>query len=118
MVEAAARRDENRVVNKERTKYASMQDGFARSNAQVAQRIKKLGRMGLEKTADGKRDKAQDQEGPRIGAINNNDGGWVEGRMTAAPLLHRGDPSLHFCFEAAEPIELAEDEYLMELHDL
>jgi len=74
--------------------------------------------MGLEKTADGKKYKAQDQEGPRIGAANNNDGGWVDGKMTAAPLLHRGDPALKFGFEAGEAMELGEDEYLLELHIL
>jgi ATPase subunit of ABC transporter with duplicated ATPase domains len=49
MVEAAAKRDENRSHNKDHTKYASMQGGFVKNNGQVAQRIKKLGRMGLEK---------------------------------------------------------------------
>lgn len=116
MVEAADRRDENRSTNKDSSKYAVKT--CAKSNNQVAQRLKKLGRMGLEKTADGKKYKAQDQEGPRIGAANNNDGGWVDGRMTAAPLLHRADPALRFGFQVSEPLELGEDEHLLELHSV
>jgi len=117
--ESVARSEDNRRSNKENTKYAVMQgSGKASGSSQIAQRRKKLERMGLEKTLEGKRYKAQDQEGPRIGSANNNDGGWVDGKMTAAPILSRGDPALQFGFEAEEPMELREDEYLLELHDV
>jgi ATPase subunit of ABC transporter with duplicated ATPase domains len=38
--------------------------------------------------------------------------------MTAAPLLHREDPSQQFRFEAGEAMELGEDQYLLEAHGL
>jgi ATPase subunit of ABC transporter with duplicated ATPase domains len=116
MRQVADKMDDTRSVNKQHTKCAPMQQ--SKTNGQIAQRIKKLGRMGLEKTVDGKRYKAQNTGGPRIGAMNNNDGGWVDGKMTAAPLLQRGDPALRFAFEATDPLELGEDEYLFELHGL
>jgi len=38
--------------------------------------------------------------------------------MTAAPLLHRADPALKFGFQVSEPLELGEDEHLLELHNV
>jgi len=81
----------------------------------VAQRKKKLGRIGLEKTADGRRYKAQEVEGPRLGSANNNDGGWVDGKMTAALLSRGEEPLSPFEFLAAEPLELQPDASMLEL---
>jgi len=119
MKHAKERGEENRSANKDSTKFGPWQGG-GRSNGgkackQVAQRIKKLERIGLERTLDGKRYKAQEQEGPRIGAACNNDGGWVDGKMTAAPIIQRDDPSFQLRFEAAHPIGLPKDIPMLEL---
>ena len=53
--------------------------GSEKAGNRVAALSKKLGRTGLEKTADGKKWNAQ-KHGVRLGADNNNDGGWVKGR--------------------------------------
>merc|ERR1712061_793101 len=84
------------------------------SLSQLAQRMKKLDRMGLERTADGKKYNLH-RHGTRIGAANANDGGWVDGKMTAAPLIQRGDPVLSFSFSAAEPLGIAEDVPVLQL---
>jgi len=100
---------------KEMTKKASMgsKKGSSHSKAkeadakqlkQAASRVKKLGRMGLEKTENGTKFNSQ-RHGIRIGADNNNDGGWDKhGKMTAAPVFVRDDPSLVFEFPACEPL--------------
>jgi len=45
-------------------------------------------------------------------------GGWVDGKVTAAPLLQREDPALQFSFDAEEPLDLGEDNFLMELCEI
>merc|ERR1712025_418845 len=105
--QAKDRTVENQTGNKDSNKYGPFQGG-GRSNGgkackQVTQRIKKLERIGLERTLDGKRYHAHRQEGPRVGAACNNDGGWSEGKMTAAPILQRLDPTHKFEFQAAAP---------------
>jgi len=120
--EAAQQRDCKVSGHKENNKFAPMQGGTrssgARLGGQIAQRIKKLERMGLERTADGKKYKLQEQEGPRIGAACNNDGGWVDGKMTAAPLQRRGDPALKFGFYQADPLRLPAGVPILQLSDV
>lgn len=122
MEQAKERRDENKSGNKDSSKYGPFQGG-GRSNGgkackQVAQRVKKLERIGLEQTLDGKRYHAHDQEGPRVGAACNNDGGWVDGKMSAAPIVRRTDPTVQFEFQAALPLGLPKDIPMLELRDV
>jgi len=122
----AARREMNRGTHKENNKYATGKNASRASNksssglqsSQVAQRMKKLERMGLEKTADGKKYNAQREGGPRIGSANNNDGGWVNGKMTAAPILLRGSEEFQFVFAEAEPLNLPEGVSALRLSDV
>ena len=60
-------------VNKMK-QQASGKKGDQKKSAQVASRQKKLGRMGLEKAADGSKHNCQ-KHGIRRGALNENDGG-------------------------------------------
>lgn len=117
--EAADRRDSHHETNKENNRFGPLQGGGrangAKKCSQVAQRKKKHDRMGLEKTADGKKFNAQKHGGTRIGSANANDGDWVDGKMTAAPLMQRGDPALKFGFLDPGPLGVAEDMPLLEL---
>jgi len=61
--------------------------GSESAGRRAASLAKKLGRTGLEKTQDGKKFTAQ-KHGVRQGAANNNDGGWKNGKMTAAALVN------------------------------
>ena len=61
--------------------------GSESAGRKAASLAKKLGRTGLEKTQDGKKFNAQ-KHGVRQGAANNNDGGWKNGKMTAAALVN------------------------------
>lgn len=117
--QAAERRDARRATHRDNSKYgpwhlAGRIAGSAKG-AQVAARLKKLDRMGLEKTQDGRRYRAQVEEGPRIGAANNNDGGWVDGKMTAASLLNPEESPVQFEFSACVPMGLPEGVSIAEL---
>ena len=79
---------------------AAGKKGDQKKSSQAASRIKKLNRTGLEKTADGKKFNAQ-KHGIRLGATNENDGGWKNGKLSAAPLLAKEDPSVKFRFPEA-----------------
>ena len=74
--------------------------GDQKKSSQAASRIKKLNRTGLEKTADGKKFNAQ-KHGIRLGANNENDGGYKNGKLSAAPLIAKEDPSVKFKFPEA-----------------
>lgn len=119
---AKDKRSENQSGNKDNNRYGPFQGG-GRSNGgkaskQVTQRIKKLERIGLERTLDGRRYHAHEQEGPRIGAACNNDGGWVDGKMTAVPIVQRADPTFQLEFQAATPLGLRKDIPILELRDV
>ena len=90
------------------TAGSKAKEADAKRLRQAASRSKKLGRMGLEKTEDGKKFNAQ-RHGVRVGADNNNDGGWVAGKMTAAPIVAREDPTLTFEFPDAAPLGTSPD---------
>lgn len=90
--------------SKKGSSHSKAKEADAKQLKQAASRVKKLGRMGLEKTDDGKKFNSQ-RHGIRVGADNNNDGGWDKhGKMTAAPVFVRDDPSLVFEFQACEPL--------------
>lgn len=63
----------------------------------IASRQKKLGRMGFEKTADGKKFVAQ-EHGRRVGSMNDNEGGWSGRKMTSASQVERPDKEFKFVF--------------------
>ena len=79
---------------------AAGKKGDQKKSSQAASRIKKLNRTGLEKTADGKKFNAQ-KHGIRLGANNENDGGWKNGKLSAAPLIAKEDPAVRFRFPEA-----------------
>lgn len=117
--QAAERRDAKRATNRDNSKYGPWhlagRTAGGQKSSQVSSRLKKLNRMGLEKTLDGKKYKAQAEEGPRIGAANNNDGGWVDGKMTAMSLLNSEESSIKFMFPAIVPLGLPEGMSVIEL---
>jgi len=76
---------------------ASGKNGDQKKSTQVASKNKKLERMGLETMGDGKAFKAS-KHGYRKGADLENDGGWEGGKMSAAPIIAKADPSLRFDF--------------------
>jgi ATPase subunit of ABC transporter with duplicated ATPase domains len=120
MEQAKDRSEENLSGNKVSSKYGPLQGGGKGKTVgkQINQRMKKLQRIGLEQTLDGKRYHAHEQGAPRIGAACNNDGGWVDGKMTAAPIVRRADPSFQFEFQAAAPLSLPEAISILELRDV
>ena len=79
---------------------AAGKKGDQKKSSQAASRIKKLNRTGLEKTADGKKFNAQ-KHGIRLGANNENDGGYKNGKLSAAPLIAKEDPAVKFRFPEA-----------------
>ena len=88
--------------------------GDAKAGSQASKLAKKLGRTGLEKTADGKRFNAQ-SHGVRVGANNDNTGGWKNGKMTSLPLLTKAAPELGFGFAKCEGSAVGDDEAIFEL---
>jgi len=105
----AAREDKNRAKNKENNKYAAGQGVFegCQRCSEIAARQQKLERHGMERTVDGKKFKGC-EHGNRTGSVAENEGGWVNGKMTAAPLLQRNDAALRFGFAAGNDLRLAE----------
>merc|ERR1712113_919287 len=51
----------------------------------------------------------------RIGAAEGNDGGWVDGQMTAAPIIQSADPEFAFNFPEPEELGLAEGVPMLQL---
>ena len=68
----------------------------------------------MEKTEDGKRFKSS-EHGNRAGSMADNEGGWVDGKMTAAPLLHVQDPSLRFGFVTGHGARVANGTSLLQV---
>lgn len=62
-------------------------EGDEKRLAASASRRRKVEKMGLERTADGKAYHSHKHGGPRQGADCNNDGGWVNGKRTAQPVF-------------------------------
>ncbi|QDZ23115.1 ABC transporter [Chloropicon primus] len=109
-----------KALEKQIRKQAELAAGSGSEKAgnRVAALSKKLGRTGLEKTADGKKWNAQ-KHGVRIGADNNNDGGWIKGRngkkrMSAATHAKK-NPQLGFGFKQADETSDDEGEKVFEL---
>lgn len=99
--------NKKKALEKQIRKQAELAVGSGSEKAgnRVAALSKKLARTGLEKTADGKKWNAQ-KHGVRIGADNNNDGGWVKRRngkkrMSAAAHAKK-NPLLGFGFKQAD----------------
>jgi ATPase subunit of ABC transporter with duplicated ATPase domains len=72
---------------------------------QIASRKKKLMKVGVEKTEDGKKWKAQAKRmGYRVGSINANGGGWKDGQRTAASIVEAEEKGITFNFPTPEPL--------------
>lgn len=114
-----AKAEKNKSKNKAKSKYAILQgatEGKSMSGLVAAQQ-QKLERLGMERTEDGKKFKAS-EHGNRAGSIAENEGGWVDGKMTAAPLLHGRDPGLRFGFTAGDGLRIAEGTPLLQLRNV
>jgi len=128
--EKVERSKQNEEGNKENRRFVKLGGGGCnvretQQSNQVAQRIKKLNRMGLEKTEDGRKYGAKTQEwtgfavkDSRLGAAVGNAGGWVDGEMTAAPLVQHRDLEFSFTFPAPQALGLAEDVPVLQLSDV
>merc|ERR1719265_1352505 len=68
-----------------------------KDTGKVRQLEKKLQRVGMEKTLDGKKFKLS-EHGNRLGSLAANEGESKGRALAAAPLFHRSDPSLQFNF--------------------
>lgn len=97
---------------------AAGKSGDQKKSDQAASRLKKMDRMGLEKTADGKKWVVQ-SHGIRRGANNNNDSDGAQSgtvrHLNAVSLLPKSDPSLKFGFAEAPPLGLSQAAPLVQL---
>ena len=87
---AVASADEMRKVARQSARASSKakaKEGDAKRLAAAASRMRKVERMGLERTADGKAFHLHNSGGPRLGADCNNDAGWVDGKRTSMPVF-------------------------------
>ena len=73
--------------------------------SQVAQRRKKLLKWGQQKTDDGKKWNCQKHSGMRPGSINENAGGWKDGKMSRRSLIEAPPPKFTFNFPADFPVQ-------------
>uniref|UniRef100_A0A7S3WYY8 ABC transporter domain-containing protein n=2 Tax=Emiliania huxleyi TaxID=2903 RepID=A0A7S3WYY8_EMIHU len=100
---------------------AAGKHGDQKKSDLVASREKKLGRMGLEKTADGKKFNAQ-KHGIRAGAANHNDGeskgSGTMRKMVGTSLLPKSAPELKWGFGDSAPLGLSDDAPLLELRSV
>lgn len=82
----------------------------------IRSRVGKLNKIGVEKTLDGKRWVAQEQVslfslsslqcGPRLGSINANDGGWVNGKRSAGRVVDAPEPPIKFTIPKCESLNV------------
>lgn len=75
----------------------------------VTSRERKLERLGAEKTLDGKKFNCQTNSqktgaARRVGSVNDNAGGWVKGKMSAAAITEASERELVFNFPAGAPL--------------
>jgi ATPase subunit of ABC transporter with duplicated ATPase domains len=73
---------------------------------QVTSRKAKLDRMGFEKTVDGVKFNAQ-KHSRRIGSINDNQGGWVNRKRTAASQIEGKEKSPNFAFNEVDVVGIS-----------
>lgn len=96
----------------------------SKQSSAVSQKLKKLSRLGLERTAEGKRYGAKSQEwagfaykSSRIGADDKAESS-EEDEVAAALAASRGDLDLNFCFLEPEPLGVGEDVPILELSEV
>lgn len=111
-----ARSMKNRASNKEHTRYAPYQECFSGSaqSSKITALQGKLERVGLEKTADGKRYK-KSEHGFRLGSVVDNEGESSGRALAAAPLFKRSDPTVKFHFGDVSYLGVAEDMPILQL---
>eukprot|EP01103_Thecamoeba_quadrilineata_P013916 TRINITY_DN39_c0_g3_i2.p1 TRINITY_DN39_c0_g3~~TRINITY_DN39_c0_g3_i2.p1 ORF type:complete len:588 (+),score=132.46 TRINITY_DN39_c0_g3_i2:669-2432(+) len=93
--------------------HAAAQNSSDKRLGQVASRKKKLDRVGLEKTLDGKKWNCQ-THGIRLGSNNMNAGGWKDGKMQAGSIIEAEDGPIKWKFPVAP--SLPTDEPIIRLH--
>ena len=104
---------------------AAAKGGKEVKNGGIASRQKKLGRMGFEKTADGKKFNAQ-THGRRDGCINNSGVTWSgtggtgtsSGKREAISLIEPPEPGFRFSFPQPDMSKLPEGSALLTLKDV
>lgn len=96
-----ARSMKNKESNIEHRKYADGQGCLygAGQSSKVKALNRKLERVGMEKTLDGRRFKAS-EHGFRLGSIDDNEGESKSRALAAAPVFQKTDPFVRFCFAA------------------
>jgi ABC-type Mn2+/Zn2+ transport system ATPase subunit len=83
-------------------------DKGGKASSKVCTLQKKLERVGMEKTIDGRKFKLSDH-GERMGSIAANQGESNGRVLAAAPLFHKQDPSLRFAFAEGGNLGLHDD---------
>jgi len=102
----------------DRMKQAARKNGHPEQNmGLIASRHKKLERMGFEKTADGKKFNAQ-RHSRRAGSANDNQGGWVDGHMTAASQAEAAERDFKFIFPEPDMSKLGLDGSMVKLKNV
>ena len=100
----------NKAKNKAKNKYAILHDTESKGTSSlVSTQQQKLERLGMEKTEDGKRFKSS-EHGHRPGSLADDDG-----KMAAAPLLQRQDPSLRFGFATGDGLRISKGTPLLQV---
>ena len=100
----------NKAKNKAKNKYAILHDTESKGTSSlVSTQQQKLERLGMEKTEDGKRFKSS-EHGHRTGSLADDDG-----KMAAAPLLQRQDPSLRFGFATGDGLRISKGTPLLQV---
>ena len=100
----------NKAKNRANNKKAVLHDTESKGTSSlVSTQQQKLERLGMEKTEDGKRFKSS-EHGHRAGSMADDDG-----KMTAAPLLQRQDPSLRFGFATGDGLRISKGTPLLQV---
>lgn len=109
----------NKASNIEHNKCAPYQGGFAGSqqSSKVSALHRKLDKVGMEKTLDGKRFKAS-EHGFRLGSVDDNEGERVGRALAAAPLFQKADPAMRFIFGNAGSLGIADDMPILQVQDV
>merc|ERR1719499_1301637 len=108
----------NVASNKEHNKFADGQALLYGSgqSSKVTALNRKLNRVGMEKTMDGKKFKMS-EHGCRLGSMVDNEGESTGRALMAAPLLQKGDPTLKFQFGDVSNLGVVDGVSILQLHE-
>eukprot|EP00929_Paragymnodinium_shiwhaense_P025386 TRINITY_DN15364_c0_g1_i2.p1 TRINITY_DN15364_c0_g1~~TRINITY_DN15364_c0_g1_i2.p1 ORF type:complete len:534 (+),score=106.38 TRINITY_DN15364_c0_g1_i2:112-1713(+) len=93
------RSEKNKAANNDKHRYCPFQQGLigSQQSSKVGALNRKLEKVGMEKTLDGKRFKAS-KHGCRLGSVEDNEGEGTGRSFAAAPLLQKTDETVKFGF--------------------